>query len=177
MNAQAVLAQIRVDNSRTRSDKAQARENLCAAVDRLSCASEALLLRIPPPEILLVEDDANVARAMARILERETEAHLTCASSGEEALILVMGAQAHYDLLIVDLLLPQMHGLQFIELIRTRSRWPRIPIIATSGEIEPQAAARAAFNAGASSFYAKPVTMCVLTDDIYKLLQLPRRKG
>jgi CheY-like chemotaxis protein len=85
--------------------------------------------------ILLVEDDSLSRRAFAQILRAEGY-QVAEAQNGVDALeVLATGAevltQEAFDLVIVDFVLPGLHGVNLIHQIRTR--WPQMPIIVISG--------------------------------------------
>ena len=85
--------------------------------------------------ILFVEDDSLSRRAFAQILRAEGY-EVAEAQNGVEALeILTTGAEVltkeAFDLVIVDLVLPGLHGVNLIHQIR--ARWPKMRIIVISG--------------------------------------------
>jgi CheY-like chemotaxis protein len=86
--------------------------------------------------ILFVDDDAAMREVMAMILGEEGFATVT-ASDGIEALAELRRCTP--DLIISDLHMPRMSGIEFLSVVRRR--FPAIPVIAVSG----------AFNLGESS--------------------------
>jgi ammonium transporter len=83
--------------------------------------------RIPPGSVLVVEDDPNTLDVLAKTLERVGwEVHLT--SNGREAL-------AHLEqvglptLILTDLMMPEMDGIEFVTQVRQRPEWQAVPII------------------------------------------------
>ena len=85
--------------------------------------------------ILFVEDDSLSRRAFAQILRAEGY-QVAEAENGAEALeILTTGAEVlnneAFDLVIADLVLPGLHGVNLVHQIR--ARWPKMPIIVISG--------------------------------------------
>jgi two-component system, cell cycle sensor histidine kinase and response regulator CckA len=85
--------------------------------------------------ILFVEDDSLSRRAFAQIL-RAKGYQVAEAGNGAEALeILTTGAEVltnePFDLVIADLVLPGLHGVNLVHQIR--ARWPKMPIIVISG--------------------------------------------
>lgn len=78
--------------------------------------------------ILVVDDDPAVRTAIQMVLEREgLEVH--AASDGQTALKLV--AAEDFDMLIVDVFMPGMDGLEIIKQVHRQK--PKLPIIAMSG--------------------------------------------
>ena len=81
--------------------------------------------------VLVVDDDASVRSALSRFL---TAAGYTvrAAENGREALdLLAAGAQP--SLLVLDLMMPEMTGLELIPALRSQARWVDIPIIVLTG--------------------------------------------
>ncbi len=80
--------------------------------------------------ILLVEDDSLVAHAVRRTLARDHE--VSCVESGRAALEIL--AREPFDLVISDLLMPEMTGMELhAELSRTRPETARRMIFLTGG--------------------------------------------
>ncbi|MFD0883835.1 response regulator transcription factor [Streptosporangium algeriense] len=73
--------------------------------------------------ILVVEDDPTVAEVVTRYLERDGH-RVECVDDGAEALRLALASPP--DLLVLDLMLPRMDGLQVCR--KLRERWP-VPVI------------------------------------------------
>jgi CheY-like chemotaxis protein len=77
--------------------------------------------------ILLVEDEALARRAFAQILRFEGHEVME-AADGVEALILL--EKYHFDLVITDLVMPNINGLSLIA--RIQVKWPKTAILLTS---------------------------------------------
>ena len=67
--------------------------------------------------ILIVEDEKKVAAFIKKGLEEETYA-VDIAMDGEEGLHL--GEQNQYDLIILDLMLPKINGLEILSILRSK---------------------------------------------------------
>jgi len=78
--------------------------------------------------ILLVEDDGPSLRAMTLAL-RTANYDVATASNGTEALALL--AESRFEAIITDLVMPNMNGLDLINLIRRQ--WPDMGVILMSG--------------------------------------------
>jgi two-component system cell cycle sensor histidine kinase/response regulator CckA len=63
--------------------------------------------------VLLIEDEAFVARAFARYLEE----HEVCVASGGREALLLLGQDPHFDVIICDLSMPDMDGMMVHEAI------------------------------------------------------------
>lgn len=80
------------------------------------------------PNILIVDDDDDVRRTLRRVLERDGHAVADCAN-GQAALSAVKLARP--DLVITDVYMPEMDGIEF--LTRLREEDPDLPVLAVSG--------------------------------------------
>lgn len=112
----------------------------------------------PPPggteNILLVEDDAPVRAAIVRIL-REAGYTVTEAANGVEALALGKEAIVSFSLLMTDLMMPKMGGIELSAAVRQLA--PGLPVLYISGYSEELVAVRENIGAN-SSFIQKPVS-------------------
>jgi two-component system chemotaxis response regulator CheY len=108
------------------------------------------------PKRVLVIDDATLVRLYYRTALERAGFDVAEAFNGMEALERLL--EARFDLLIVDVNMPQMDGLSFLHTLRAKSLpLSSIPALVTSTESAPQriAAARAA---GANYYIVKPVS-------------------
>lgn len=80
--------------------------------------------------ILLIEDDADTARAIKEIL-RQSNYVVDTTSSGEEALEIIKIYLDMYDLVILDLMLPDIRGSEVIR--RLRASKINVPVLVLSG--------------------------------------------
>lgn len=99
--------------------------------------------------VLLVEDDARIARMTAEFLERYRVA-VSLAADGDEALRLTQ--QTRFDAIVLDLMLPGISGLDVCERIRARSDVP-ILIVTALGE---EADRVVGIERGADDYIVKP---------------------
>jgi len=99
--------------------------------------------------ILVVDDEEQVQRALRRNLSAR-DYDVAVASDGEEALDLA--AEQEPDVVLLDLVMPRMDGLEFIRRFR---EWSRAPIIILSAVGEEHAKV-AALDLGADDYVTKP---------------------
>lgn len=106
-------------------------------------------------DVLVVEDDPLGARLLAILLERL--GHRT-RHAADAAAALRMLEEAPADLVLVDLQLPDLHGLELVERIRAHPdpRIVAVPVAVVSGSDAPGERQRARA-AGVTGFLAKPV--------------------
>ncbi|PHQ79723.1 MAG: hypothetical protein COB66_06300 [Coxiella sp. (in: Bacteria)] len=88
-----------------------------------------------PKEILIVDDEYYIRDIMANMLmERNKAVKLLFAGDGEEAVTLYKQNKDHVELIIMDVTMPKMNGLEAFELIR--SIHSSVPILFISGYME-----------------------------------------
>jgi len=123
--------------------------------------------------ILVVEDDVVVCRTLCRLLRREGYA-VTYVSEGRQAL---QSAQSTLpDLVLLDLTLPDMDGLQVCEGLRADSRTARIPIIVLTAREETEDS-RQSRSAGASAYVLKPVDAATLLEHVDSHISITHEGG
>jgi CheY-like chemotaxis protein len=118
-----------------------------------------------PPAILLVEDDQDILFLVTNQLE-ERGYRVTPAMDGEAALAKL--SQETPDLMVLDLLLPKLGGLQVLEHLQTGEYGPPPPILVITGA-NPELAHRAVA-LGADEFLTKPYSPQVFLDVVHRLL-------
>jgi PAS domain S-box-containing protein len=99
--------------------------------DRLVHAVEKCCPRGAPRHVLIVEDDAPTSELMGRAL-RQIDCRVTQAENGRVGLERLN--EALPDAILLDLMMPEMDGFEFIARVRAESRWRRIPIIVVTAK-------------------------------------------
>ncbi|CAN7691316.1 sigma-54 dependent transcriptional regulator [Rhizobium rhizogenes] len=102
------------------------------------------------PVVLLIEDDAALRRSLAQWLSLNELAVIE-AADGNEALKVLRSEKV--DVVISDVRMPGMSGLELLAIIR--KNWPELPVIILSGHGDVPMAV-AAIQAGAFNFLTKP---------------------
>ena len=114
---------------------------------------------VEAPHILVVDDDEEILHALDIGLRR-TGFRVSTRSSGEAALELIDGTRV--DLVVCDLGMPGMSGIDLIREIRKRETGAPVPIILMTGT-SPGEALVEGLDAGADEFLTKPVRLAELT--------------
>ncbi|AGA24735.1 response regulator [Singulisphaera acidiphila] len=119
--------------------------------------------------ILVVEDDVRNVFALTSIFEPRG-AVVQIARNGREAIALLEDSLADHqpkiDLVLMDVMMPEMDGLTATREIRQRPEWKKLPIIMLTAKAMKDDQARC-LEAGATDYMAKPL-------DVEKLLSLVR---
>jgi len=117
--------------------------------------------------ILVVEDDIRNVFALTSVLEPQG-ATVEIARNGLEAITALERAQssAPVDLVLMDVMMPEMDGITATKTIRERAEWKNLPIIVLTAKAMPDDQDQC-IAAGANDYMAKPL-------DVEKLLSLVR---
>jgi signal transduction histidine kinase/CheY-like chemotaxis protein/CHASE3 domain sensor protein len=119
--------------------------------------------------ILVVEDDVRNIFALTSLLEPKG-AQIQIARNGREALNALQGSRGRdadrIDLVLMDIMMPEMDGLTAMREIRKLPEWKKLPIIALTAKAMLDDL-DACMSAGANDYIAKPL-------DVEKLLSLIR---
>lgn len=103
-------------------------------------------------KVLVVDDEPQILTALSRGLQRVGH-EVIVARNGEDGL--AAAAAARPDLVLLDLKLPDLDGIEVVRRLRT---WSTVPIVLLSGQGSERARV-AALDAGADDFVDKPFSM------------------
>src|SRR5215211_3329534 len=107
----------------------------------------------PTFHVLVADDEPHIGRIIKMKLE-QGPFRVTLAFDGREALD-VLGRESDIDLVLLDLMMPELSGLDVLARMRSDDRWKELPcIILTAAGQEQQH--RKAMELGASEFLTKP---------------------
>jgi DNA-binding response OmpR family regulator len=137
------------------------------AVDPIVVSANMAPLRAEPSRILLLEDHADTAAMMRRLLIRRGYDVVVAATIAEATAALRIES---FDLLLADLVLPDGCGL---DLMRDLSRTTTLPGIALSGHGDPDDIRRSR-DAGFIEHHTKPVNLEQLWASIARVLAQSR---
>ena len=133
-----------------------------------SAVRQALLVR-EKDTILAVDDDEMNLFAIESLLGIRYNVH--CVSSGAEALKALESEKP--DLILLDLHMPDMGGLEVLERIHDVEGCENLPVVFLTADNDADTEAQL-FNAGAMDFIAKPLVMQVALQRIRRILELKR---
>ena len=118
--------------------------------------------------ILLVEDETNMAKMQAKLLQRKGY-DVDTACNGREALAKL--DHAHFDVVITDLKMPVMDGMQLLRSMNISERGCAVIVLTGHGTIE---SAVEAMQRGAADYLTKPCNPDELFLKVDKLLETKR---
>ncbi|KAF1049472.1 response regulator [Xylophilus sp.] len=116
-------------------------------------------------KILLVDDDVRNLFALTSTLEQKG-AVIEVARNGQEA-IDQLDRHADTDIVLMDVMMPGMDGLEATRRIRTDARWKKLPIIAVTAKAMKDDREQC-MRAGANDYLAKPIDL----DRLFSLLRV-----
>ena len=102
---------------------------------------------------LLIVDDSPTIRRMVRVTLTPLSMEVIEAASGLEAIEQL--AVASVNLMVLDLNMPDMHGLDVLGFVRASQKFQHIPVIVLTTRGDDQSRA-AAMQAGATRYVTKP---------------------
>ena len=109
--------------------------------------------------ILVVDDEPAIRALVGRVLERQGHKVILCQSAAE-----ALAVPAPVDLLVVDLIIPDVNGRQITE--QLRAMWPQLPVVVMSGyPPDPGTMPEAP-----SAFLQKPMLPSAVVEAVEKLL-------
>ncbi|HEY9850283.1 MAG TPA: response regulator [Leptolyngbyaceae cyanobacterium] len=118
--------------------------------------------------ILIIDDEESIFEVIEGLLYREGY-KLTYVSSGQAALEQIDDIQP--DVILLDLMMPQMDGIETCQLLKSNERWSHIPIIMVTALNSKEDLARC-LNAGADDFLSKPVNSIELRARVRSMLRI-----
>lgn len=106
-----------------------------------------------PHSILIAEDHADSREALRALLEASGYSVMV-ARNGREAVALAL--QEHPDLILMDMMMPEVDGLEATRTLRQRAEFHRVPILALTAM---GGGRDAALDAGCNDFLTKPIDL------------------
>ncbi len=117
--------------------------------------------------ILVVDDSATMRRMLVATLRGLGEVRFEEAASGLEAIErLAVGA---VDLVVLDLNMPDMHGLEVLRFVRTHPSFAALPVVILTTRSDHESR-RSAERAGATLYLTKPFSPDTLVPEVSRLL-------
>jgi two-component system, OmpR family, response regulator len=115
--------------------------------------------------VLVVEDEAKIARAIRRGLEHEGYA-ADVAATGKEAILRV--TEQDYDAVVLDVMIPAPDGFAVCRQMRARNRWAPVLMLTARDSVEDRIRG---LDAGADDYLVKPFSFGELLARLRALLR------
>jgi DNA-binding response OmpR family regulator len=117
--------------------------------------------------ILVVDDDEHIQKSLSQYLEME-DFEVEVASSGQEAL--ERAALQAFDLVLLDIMMPEMDGFEVVEILRAQEATSRVPIILLTARGQDTDVLKG-YHLGVSSYLTKPFNLDELVETIREVLE------
>lgn len=105
------------------------------------------------PHVLIVDDDPHTLEILSRWLARE--GYTTTRADGGMACLTVLEREA-VDVIVLDVMMPGMDGLQVCERLRANEDWRAIPVMLLTAKDDMETRARGML-LGVSEYLTKPI--------------------
>lgn len=135
------------------------------AATQINCSWTSQMNR----SVLIVDDDEDLRLLLHIMLERSGFA-VAEAGSGQEALRRVK--EVRPDVVVLDVMMPDMNGLETCRALRAEEATADLPVIMLSARMNPNAVA-AGLEAGATEYLTKPVSYKELARIIGRVTRSP----
>jgi signal transduction histidine kinase len=124
-----------------------------------------------PVSILIVDDEPDNFDVIEALLDADGY-HLSYVSSGQQALELLQSFQP--DLILLDVMMPQMSGIEFCQKFKSHPQWQHIPVIVVTALSTKEDLVKC-LEAGADDFLSKPVNRLELRARIRSMLRIKQQ--
>ena len=125
----------------------------------------------------LIAEDISIS---AEILKRMMSRYATCdlAANGQEAIALFLeahGSNSPYELILMDIMMPEIDGLKAVQFIREKEESMKIPlsqrvkVIMTTALDDPRTVIKALYESDANSYLTKPINARMIEEELRKL--------
>jgi CheY-like chemotaxis protein len=105
---------------------------------------------------ILIVEDSPLVQSMYGLAFSRREHELTTANDGREALARLADPASCFDVVLLDLRMPGMNGVEFLQQVRRDARLAQIPIVLTTMEPEESELLREARRLGVTAVVKKP---------------------
>ena len=120
--------------------------------------------------VLIVEDEIETMELMKHCLERCLACMISAANNGEDALGKIK--RMHFDLIILDIKMPGLSGLDVLKRIKVLRDHPDILVVTAWDSAQ---VAEEAIKEGATDYIPKPVTLDILQAKVKTILGKKRK--
>lgn len=124
---------------------------------------------IEPPAILVVDDDSRNLLAIESVLHGASF-RLVKSQTGAEALLALLDGD--FAVIVLDVQMPDMSGLELARMIKARKRTQHIPIIFLTAHFREDEHAVLGYDVGAVDYLTKPINPVVLRSKVNVFIEL-----
>lgn len=129
-------------------------------------------LEEPLPYILIVDDEQDMLDILSEVMHSgKEEVEVATSKSGVDALLMI--GEHKPDLLVLDIMMPGMNGLEVCQKLKAGAATRNLKIVAISGDHDPSLRSRI-LAVGADLFFAKPFDMMKFKSECMRLINVAK---
>jgi two-component system chemotaxis response regulator CheY len=121
-------------------------------------------------DVLVVDDSAAIRKILTRVLRQTGMAIQTIHEAGDGQEALAVMAQHRIDLVLSDINMPKMDGLQLLASLKASPQWQNIPVVMITTEGGETKVAEAV-KLGAAGYVRKPFTADQIKEKLVGILE------
>ena len=121
-------------------------------------------------DVLVVDDSAAIRKILTRVLRQTGMAIQTIREAGDGQEALAVMALHRVDLVLSDINMPKMDGLQLLASLKASSQWQKIPVVMITTEGGETKVAEAV-RLGAAGYVRKPFTADQIKEKLVGILE------
>jgi two-component system chemotaxis response regulator CheY len=121
-------------------------------------------------DVLVVDDSAAIRKILTRVLRQTGMAIQTIHEAGDGQEALAVMAQHRIDLVLSDINMPKMDGLQLLASLKASPQWQNIPVVMITTEGGETKVAEAV-RLGAAGYVRKPFTADQIKEKLVGILE------
>ncbi len=121
-------------------------------------------------DILVVDDSAAIRKILTRVLRQTGMAIQTIHEAGDGQEAMAVMAQHRIDLVLSDINMPKMDGLQLLASLKASAKWHNIPVVMITTEGGETKVAEAV-RLGAAGYVRKPFTADQIKEKLVGILE------
>ena len=121
-------------------------------------------------DVLVVDDSAAIRKILTRVLRQTGMAIQTIHEAGDGREALAVMAQHRIDLVLSDINMPKMDGLQLLASLKASHQWQKIPVVMITTEGGETKVAEAV-RLGAAGYVRKPFTADQIKEKLVGILE------
>jgi signal transduction histidine kinase/ligand-binding sensor domain-containing protein/CheY-like chemotaxis protein/AraC-like DNA-binding protein len=118
--------------------------------------------------ILFVEDNSELCSVVKKLLSNEY--HVITATNGREALEIIRSDKDHIDMVVSDIMMPEIDGIEMTKIIKNDVNISHIPVLLLTAKNTDEDRTEA-YDVGADAYLTKPFKLSLLDARIHNLLR------
>lgn len=136
----------------------------CIQGNKVSVVSNRLI------KVLIVDDDRILRRLMTKLIQDSWPIEIIEAEDGLEALTILLKHPPHLNVIILDLMMPLVNGIEVLKLIRSRPKFDRVPIMVCTVVNDVQQI-KQIIKHGVDDYVVKPIDRVVFLRKFFRILR------